>query len=83
MGVADQGVKCLSGNGVVLAGSELGSKTVAKDGFSGNFSKDGNAQGHVCELEGVSNDVEVSSHEDGRDDRSVGDGGSSYGGLSV
>lgn len=71
--VADHGIERFTGNRVVLAGSQLGGQTLVEDGLSGNFGKNRNAQGHPCELEAVSQEIEVSSHKDHRDDASVGD----------
>lgn len=83
MNVANQSIEGLSRNSVVLAGPELSRKTIAKDGLSGELGKDSDAQRHPCELEGVSDNIKVSNHEDQRDDGSICDSGGSYGGLSV
>lgn len=73
MDVADDGVKSLSGDGVVLARAQLGSQAVAKDRLPGSLGKNGDTQSHPGKLEAVSEKVEVSSREDDRDDAGVGD----------
>lgn len=81
--ITNQRIESLPRNGVVLSRSELGSEAIAKDGLSSNLGQDGDAQSHPGKLESVSNDIEVSSHEDQGDDGSICDGGSSYKSLSV
>lgn len=78
MNVSDHRVEGFTGNGVVFAGSQLGSQTLVQNGLSGNLGKYGDAQSHPCQLEAVSQKIEVSSHEDDSDDTSVGDSRGAY-----
>lgn len=83
MDIADQRIKRLSRNCVILSGSELSGKTVTEKSLPGDFSEDSNAQSHPGKLESVPNDIKVSSHEDQRHDGSIRDSGSSCKCLSA
>lgn len=78
MNVSEHRVERFARDRVVFAGSQLGSQTLVQDGLSGNLGKDGNAQSHPGQLEAVSQEIEVSSHEDDRDDTGVGDSRGTY-----
>lgn len=71
--IANQSIEGLARNGVVLARSQLASQTVAKDSLAGNLGEDGDTQGHPGELEGISDNIEVSNRKDERDDSGISD----------
>ncbi len=78
MDVPNKDVKSLPRKSVVLARSELGSQAIVQEGLPGNLSQNGNAQNHPGQLEGIAQDIDISSDEDQRDDGCVGNAGSSY-----
>lgn len=71
MNIANQGIQSLARDSIVLAGSQLGSQTIAQDGLSGGLSENGDTQGHPGKLEAVSEHIEVSNREDEGDDGSI------------
>jgi hypothetical protein len=71
--VTNQSVESIAGNGVVLARSQLSSKTVAEDSLAGSLGENSDTQSHPGQLESVSEEIEVSNREDERDDGGIGD----------
>lgn len=78
MNVTDHSVQGFPGNSVVLLWANLRSETSGENSLSGSFSENSNAENHVCCLEDVSDDIEVSCGEDKEDDRSISDPGGSW-----
>lgn len=72
MNITDGGINSLTGQRVVLAGSQLRCKAVTEDGLSSNLGEHGSAQDHPCELEEVSDNVKVSNGKDYGNDAGVG-----------
>lgn len=73
--VAAHLVEGLLGHDVVLARAHLRREARVEEGAAGDLGRDGNAQGHPGQLEGIAQQVEVAGAEDEEDDRDVGDGG--------
>lgn len=67
--VADNRIKSLFGDGVVLARTELGGKSSAQNGLSNNLGQNSHAQSHPCQPEGISEHVQVPGGEDEDDSR--------------
>ena len=73
MNIANHGVKSLSWNGVVSAGSDLSSETIVENKLAGNLGGNSNTQDHPRELESIADNIEISSSEDQSHNGSVSD----------
>jgi hypothetical protein len=73
MHIADHGIQSFPRDGEVLARAHLGSKTIVKDKLASGLGGDGDAKRHPGKAEGPADEVEVSSGEDGGNDRDKGD----------
>jgi len=69
------GIEGLLCEDVVATRANLGSQATVQDQLAGDFSQDGGAEGHVGQLECISEDVEVASSKNEGDDGNVGNGG--------
>jgi len=75
--ITQDGIEALLGKSIVLSWANLGDESVGEQSLSSGLRNNGDSQGHVCKLEGISQDVEVPGSEDEEDDRSIGDSGCS------
>lgn len=73
--IADKLVEGSSRNGVVSTRAHLSGQTMIEDGLASDFSGDSHRQSHGRQFESPAEHIEVSSHEDEGDNRSVCDGG--------
>jgi hypothetical protein len=69
--IAGERIKGGLGYGKIFLGAELRSKTMRKNGLSSNFSQNGDAQSHPCELERISEDIEITCGKDEGDNRCI------------
>jgi hypothetical protein len=72
--VSDHGVKSLSGDGVVLAGTDLGSQAAVQDRLSSNLGGHGDTENHPGKLESPSENIKIPNREDESDDSGISNG---------
>lgn len=75
--VRGEGIECRLGNGIILLWAKLRSKPGGQDWLSSNLSQHSHSQCHICNLECVSEDIEISGSEDKRDNGGEGNAGGS------
>ncbi len=73
--ISDKRVEGLLRNGIVLLWANLGGEASRKNGLSGNLGQHSDTQNHICKLEAVSDDIEVSGGEDEEDGCKIGNAG--------
>jgi hypothetical protein len=76
--ITESGVQGLPWQSVVLAWANLRSKALGEDGLASKLSQHGDTKNHPGELEGISEDIEVTSGEDEGDGSEVGDTGRAW-----
>jgi len=72
--ITNHGVKGLPGDGVVLAGPDLGSQAAVQDRLAKNLGGDGDAEHHPSKLESPTEHIEIPNREDKSNDRGIGNG---------
>lgn len=73
--ISDKRVEGLLGNGIVFLWADLGGEASREEGLSSNLSQHSDTQNHICKLEAVSENIEVSGGEDEEDGCEVGNAG--------
>lgn len=76
MHIANKRVESLPGYCVVFSWANLGGKPGGEDSLSESFSQNSDGQNHICSLECIPEDIEISGSEDEKDGREVGNAGS-------
>lgn len=78
MDIGGQAVNAILWQGVVLLGADLRGEALGEKSLTSSLGQDSNGQSHVCELEGISEDVEVTGSKDECHDGDISDSRSSW-----
>lgn len=68
MNITNERIDGLLGNGIVLSWADLCGQTIGEDHLSSCLGQNSNEKDHVCSLEGISKNIEITGNEN-EDDR--------------